>query len=109
MNNMAAFVLIQGGCQGGWEYQKVAAMVAAHGHRAVAITLSGLGDVPASTVNLDAHTREVIDVVKSHCDDLIQNRHAVENEIDRLVYGWALSQRWWPSGPESKYDTSELR
>lgn len=35
------------------------------------ITLSGLGDFPAPTANLDAHIGEVVGAVKSHRDDLV--------------------------------------
>ena len=53
---MATFILIPGGWQGGWVYQKVADILTAHGHKALPITLSGLGDDPAPTANLeDSH------------------------------------------------------
>ncbi|MBN9065336.1 MAG: alpha/beta hydrolase [Rhizobiales bacterium] len=71
MNNMATFILIAGGWQGGWVYQKVADILIAHGHKAVPITLSGLGDAPAPTANLGTHIGEIVDVVKSHGDDLV--------------------------------------
>ncbi|MBB4096179.1 alpha/beta hydrolase [Ochrobactrum pecoris] len=68
---MATFILIAGGWQGGWVYQKVADILAGHGHMVVPITLSGLGDTPAPSANLETHVSEVVDVVKSHSDDLI--------------------------------------
>ena len=68
---MATFILIAGGWQGGWVYQKVADLLTAHGHTALPITLSGLGDVPAPTANLEAHIAEVVRTVKSHPDDLV--------------------------------------
>jgi pimeloyl-ACP methyl ester carboxylesterase len=71
MNDMATFILIPGGWQGGWVYQKVADRLEAHGHKAVPMTLSGLGDVPAPTVNLEGHIGEVVDAVKSHGKDLV--------------------------------------
>ena len=43
---MATFILIAGGWQGGWVYQQVAEILTAHGHTALPITLSGLGDAP---------------------------------------------------------------
>ncbi|WP_210238467.1 hypothetical protein [Brucella haematophila] len=48
---MATFILIAGGWQGGWVYQKVADILAGHGHIVVPITLSGLGDTPAPSAN----------------------------------------------------------
>jgi len=68
---MATFILIPGGWQGGWVYQKVADILNAHGHRALPITLSGLGDASAPMANLEAHISEVVNVVKSHRDDLV--------------------------------------
>jgi pimeloyl-ACP methyl ester carboxylesterase len=68
---MATFILIPGGWQGGWVYQKVADILTAHGHKALPITLSGLGDAPAPTANLDAHINEVVSTVNSHRDDLV--------------------------------------
>ena len=65
---MATFILIPGGWQGGWVYQKVAEILTAHGHEAVPVTLSGLGDVPAPKANLDTHIGEVIGIVRSHRD-----------------------------------------
>lgn len=67
---MATFILIAGGWQGGWVYQKVADILTGHGHNAVPITLSGLGDTPAPSANLETHVSEAVDVVESHSDDL---------------------------------------
>ncbi len=64
-------VMIAGGWQGSWVYQKVADIITGHGHMVVPITLSGLGETPAPSANLETHIGEVIDVVKSHSDDLI--------------------------------------
>lgn len=68
---MATFILIPGGWQGGWVYQKVADLLAVHGHRVLPITLSGLGDAPAPTANLETHIGEVVRVVRAHRDDLV--------------------------------------
>jgi pimeloyl-ACP methyl ester carboxylesterase len=68
---MATFILIAGGWQGGWVYQQVADMLTAHGHKALPVTLSGLGDVAAPTANLDTHIAEVIDVVKAQRGDVV--------------------------------------
>jgi pimeloyl-ACP methyl ester carboxylesterase len=63
--------LIPGGWQGGWVYQKVADILAERGHNALPITLSGLGDAPAPTANLDAHISEVVRAVRSQRDDVV--------------------------------------
>lgn len=68
---MATFILIPGGWQGGWIYQEVADLLAGHGHKALPITLSGLGDAPAPAANLEAHISEVVRVVKSQLDDVV--------------------------------------
>ncbi len=68
---MATFVLIAGGWQGGWVYQTVADLLAADGHEALPLTLSGLGDVPAPMANLQAHIGEVVDVVKAQRGEVV--------------------------------------
>lgn len=71
MNAMATFILIAGGWQGGWVYQEVADLLTTEGHRVLAVTLSGLGDVPAPTANLDTHIGEIVDVIKAQRDGVI--------------------------------------
>lgn len=68
---MATFILIPGGWQGGWVYEKVADLLIARGHKAVPITLSGLGGTPAPTANLDAHIDEVARAVTPQHDDVV--------------------------------------
>jgi pimeloyl-ACP methyl ester carboxylesterase len=68
---MATFILIPGGWQGGWIYQKVAEILTAHGHKALPITLPGLGDAPAPMANLETHIGEVARAMKSLGDDLV--------------------------------------
>ncbi|MGJ4854348.1 alpha/beta fold hydrolase [Labrys sp. La1] len=68
---MATFILIPGGWQGGWVYQKVADLLTTHGHKALPITLSGLGDAPAPAANLETHIGEAVRAVKSHGDDVV--------------------------------------
>lgn len=71
MNAMATFILIAGGWQGGWVFQEVADLLTTEGHRALPVTLSGLGDVPAPTANLDTHIGEIVDVIKAQRDGVI--------------------------------------
>lgn len=68
---MATFILIAGGWQGGWVYEKVADVLTRHEHKALPITLPGLGDVPAPTANLQTHIDAVARVVNSQQGDLI--------------------------------------
>jgi pimeloyl-ACP methyl ester carboxylesterase len=73
---MATFILIPGGWQGGWAFDKVATLLTAQGHKAHPITLSGLGDVPAPTANLETHISEAISAVRAHDDDLVVVGHS---------------------------------
>lgn len=68
---MATFILIAGGWQGGWVYQTVADLLVAHGHKAVPVTLSGLGDEPAPMANLATHIDEVVEVVRTLPDEVV--------------------------------------
>ncbi|MND47863.1 Alpha/beta hydrolase family protein [compost metagenome] len=68
---MATYILIAGGWQDGWIYQKVENILTAHGHEVVPITLSGLGNTPAPTANLETHICEVTDIVNSRSGDLV--------------------------------------
>jgi hypothetical protein len=40
----ATFVLIPGACHGGWCFEPLAEQLRQHGHRAYALTLTGLGE-----------------------------------------------------------------
>ncbi|MFD9901052.1 alpha/beta fold hydrolase [Mesorhizobium sp. NPDC059025] len=68
---MATFILIAGGWQGGWVYQAVAELLAARGHAALPLTLSGLGEVPSPMANLQTHIGEAVDVVKAQRGDVV--------------------------------------
>lgn len=95
---MASFVLIPGGWQGGWVYEKVAELLAAHGHKALPITLLGLRDAPAPTANLDTHINEVVEVMMAQQEEVILvgqsyggmvvsgAADAVPSQIGALVY-----------------------
>ncbi|MBA4224100.1 MAG: alpha/beta hydrolase [Methylobacterium sp.] len=95
---MAIFVLIPGGWQGGWVYQKVADLLTAGGHTALPITLSGLGDEAAPTANLDTHINEVVEVMMAQQEKVILvgqsyggmvvsgAADAVPSQIGALVY-----------------------
>lgn len=84
--------------QGGWVYQTVADLLAAHGHKALPITLSGLGDEPAPMANLDIHIQELVNVVRAERDEVVLvgqsyggmvvsgAADAVPSQIGALVY-----------------------
>src|SRR6185437_12894064 len=65
---MATFVLIPGGWHGGWYFQGFAEALRAQGHRAYAITLTGLGErrhLLRAGVNLDTHVEDVVQLLAS--------------------------------------------
>jgi len=73
---MASFILIPGGWQGGWAFEKVANLLIAHGHNAQPLTLAGLGDVPAPSANLALHISEAVSAIRAHHDELILVGHS---------------------------------
>jgi pimeloyl-ACP methyl ester carboxylesterase len=68
---MATFILIPGGWQGGWVFEKVTNLLIARGHKAKALTLAGLGEVPAPATNLASHIDEAVQAIWESSGDLI--------------------------------------
>lgn len=59
---MTTFILIPGMCHGGWCFDELTEQLRDHGHRAHALTLTGLserGHLLHGTVNLDTHLQDV--------------------------------------------------
>ena len=73
---MATFILIPGGWQGGWAFEKVANLLIAHGHRAQSLTLAGLGDAPAPSANLALHISEAVRAIQAHRDEVVLVGHS---------------------------------
>lgn len=64
---MTTFVLVPGACHGGWWYDPLVAELERAGHRAVAVTPTGLDpDEPAPTeaIDLDRHVQQVVQAVR---------------------------------------------
>jgi pimeloyl-ACP methyl ester carboxylesterase len=61
---MTRFVLVPGGWHGGWAFDAVGHALQGEGHEVRALTLAGLGDEPASGVNLARHIDEVVRVLR---------------------------------------------
>jgi len=64
---MATYVLIPGGWHGGWYFQSFAEALRSRGHRAYAITLTGLGErrhLLRADVNLDTHVEDVVQLLE---------------------------------------------
>jgi pimeloyl-ACP methyl ester carboxylesterase len=66
---MATFILIPGGWQGGWAFEKVANLLVARGHKARALTLAGLGEIPAPATNLAFHIDETVQAIRECSGD----------------------------------------
>ena len=63
---MANYVLVHGGWQGGWVFQKLARQLRAAGHEVYAATLTGLGErshLVNMPINLDTHITDVANLV----------------------------------------------
>jgi pimeloyl-ACP methyl ester carboxylesterase len=63
----ATFVLVPGSWHGAWCYRRVAATLAARGHTAHALTLTGLADrshLAGDAVNMTTHVKDVANFVK---------------------------------------------
>ncbi|MFF5125730.1 alpha/beta fold hydrolase [Streptomyces syringium] len=89
-------------CHGGWCFDPVAERLRQHGHRVHALTLSGISeraDLLTSTVNLDTHIQDVVDVlVAERIEDAVLVGHSyggmvvsgvadrVPERVDSLVY-----------------------
>ncbi|WP_040853861.1 alpha/beta fold hydrolase [Phyllobacterium sp. YR531] len=73
---MATFILIPGGWQGGWAFEKVANLLVARGHRIETLTLTGLGDVPAPAANLTTHIDDAIQVIGKCSGDVVLVGHS---------------------------------
>jgi pimeloyl-ACP methyl ester carboxylesterase len=61
---MTRYVLVPGAWHGGWAYDAVSDALSREGHEVQALTLSGLGDEPAKTANLDSHIDEVVKALR---------------------------------------------
>jgi pimeloyl-ACP methyl ester carboxylesterase len=62
---MATYILVPGGCHGGWAYDAVARRLTEAGHGVDALTLSGLDGGPAAGVNLERHIADVVAAIEA--------------------------------------------
>lgn len=61
-----AFVLVHGAWHGGWCWRRVVERLEAHGHRAFAPTLTGLGErshLLRASIDLDTHIADIVNVI----------------------------------------------
>ena len=73
---MATFVLVPGGWQGGWMFDGVATQLRSCGHHAEPLTLPGLGDTPAPTANLTTHIDAAVQAIRSLGEDIVLVGHS---------------------------------
>src|SRR5580698_8480926 len=68
---MAKFILIPGGWQGGWAFEKVANLLIGQGHKVHALTLAGPGEVSAPATNLAFHIEEAVQAIRESSGDVV--------------------------------------
>jgi pimeloyl-ACP methyl ester carboxylesterase len=65
---MADFVLVHGAWHGGWCWREVVARLAAAGHRAHAVTLTGVGErkhLMSPAITLETHIADVVNAIEA--------------------------------------------
>jgi len=85
---VATFVLIHGACHGGWCWEKVVPILEAHGHKAHAPDLPGLGKdhTPPANVTLADNVEKI-----SRLLDKIVSGEFAQSEL-RFIEGWTFRQ-----------------
>jgi pimeloyl-ACP methyl ester carboxylesterase len=90
---MARFVLIHGGCHGGWCWERITPLLRAAGHRVAAPDLPGMGDdrTPLGEITLARWARFVADLIEAEDEPVILVGHSragiVISEAAELVPG----------------------
>ncbi|MEO7337506.1 MAG: alpha/beta fold hydrolase [Caldimonas sp.] len=99
---MTAFVLVHGAWHGAWCWRRVLPPLWTEGHRAFAVSLSGVGErahVPASSVTLQVHIDDIVNVIEAeelHDVVLVGHSYAgmlitgavgrIARRLSRLIY-----------------------
>jgi pimeloyl-ACP methyl ester carboxylesterase len=90
----STFVLVHGAWHGGWCWNRVVPLLQAAGHRAFAITLTGLGDrahLLSPAIDLDTHITDVVSMLEM--DDL-NDVVLVGHSYGGLVISGAAERAW---------------
>jgi len=86
---MANFVLVHGAWHGGWCWQRVVAALCAAGHRAHAVTLTGLGErahLLSPTITLETHIADVADAIEmEEMTDVVLAVHSYAGMIGTAI------------------------
>jgi pimeloyl-ACP methyl ester carboxylesterase len=70
---MSIYLIVHGGCGGGWYYRQTAQILKAQGHEVFTPTLTGLGErahLANPNIDLNTHIQDIIGVLE--CEDLTQ-------------------------------------
>lgn len=86
---MANFILVHGAWHGGWCWRHVVQALAAAGHRAHAVTLTGLGErmhLMSPAITLETHITDVLDAIEmEEMDDVVLAVHSYAGMIGTAV------------------------
>ena len=86
---MADFVLVHGAWHGGWCWRRVVQTLAAQGHRAHAVTLTGCGErahLMSSAITLETHISDVLEaIVAEELTDVVLAVHSYAGMIGTAV------------------------
>lgn len=86
---MANFVLVHGAWHGGWCWKRVVRALTTAGHRAHAVTLTGLGErahLLSSTITLETHIADVIGAIEAEeMDQVVLAVHSYAGMLGTAV------------------------
>jgi pimeloyl-ACP methyl ester carboxylesterase len=86
---MANFVLVHGAWHGGWCWRHVVQLLAAAGHRAHAVTLTGLGErvhLMSPAITLETHITDVADAIAAEeMDEVVLAVHSYAGMIGTAI------------------------
>jgi pimeloyl-ACP methyl ester carboxylesterase len=86
---MAAFVLVHGAWHGGWCWQRVVQALAHEGHRAHAVTLTGVGErahLLSSAITLETHIADVAGLIEAEeLDQVVLAVHSYAGMIGTAI------------------------
>lgn len=95
IGRMSTYVIIPGGYHGGWWFEPVVRQLRGHGHHAIAVTLTGVGErshLVTSATNLETHIDDVLNVLKyEDLHDVVLCAHS---------YGWMVASGVVDRAPE---------
>ncbi|MBC5784163.1 alpha/beta hydrolase [Ramlibacter sp. USB13] len=86
---MANFVLVHGAWHGGWCWRRVVERLQAQGHRAYAVTLTGVGErahLMSSLITLETHIADVANVIEAEeLQDVVLAVHSYAGMIGTAI------------------------